>query len=214
MRIRARSLLIIATLACLAAAAPAWAQPDQKFELGGQVSALRLSDFPATNAGLGGRFSYDLARWIAVESEFSWFPHDDVTVRSNSTPELGTSYHRRRAEAFFGPKMGLKTQRFGFFGKVRPGVARLSDQGVECEGDFCALMTLGLPVSLLARPVYRTEFALDVGGVVEFYPSPRTILRFDIGDTLIKHRSQAPPCWGTTCTSNNFSSRFGVGVQF
>jgi len=213
MRIRARSLLIIATLACLAAAAPALAQSDQRFEVGGQVSALRLSDFPATNAGLGGRFSFDLARWIAVESEFSWFPHDDVTVRSNSTPELGTSYLRRRAEAFFGPKMGLKTQRFGFFGKVRPGFAHLSDQGVECEGDVCALMT-GLPISLLARPVYRTEFALDVGGVVEFYPSPRTILRFDMGDTLIKHRSQAPPCWGTTCTSNNFSSRFGVGVRF
>jgi len=214
MRIRVRSLLVVTTLACFVPAGTAFAQSSPKFEVGGQVSALRLSDFPATNAGLGGRFSYDLARWIAVESEFSWFPHDDVTVRSNSTPELGTSYHRRRAEAFFGPKIGLKTQRFGFFGKVRPGFARLSDQGVECEGDVCALMSLSLPVSLLARPEYRTEFALDVGGVVEFYPSPRTILRFDIGDTLIKHRSQAPPCWDGTCTSNNFSSRFGAGVRF
>ena len=213
MRIGVRPLLVAAAFACFIVATPAFAQSSPKFEVGGQLSALRLTDFPATNAGLGGRFSFDLARWIAVESEFSWFPHDDVKVNSG-TPGAGLAYHRRRAEAFFGPKMGIKTQRMGFFGKVRPGFARLSNQGVECDGDVCALMTVGLPSQLLAVPVYRTEFALDLGGVFEFYPSPRTILRFDIGDVMIHHRSEAPPCWGTTCTSNNFSSRFGVGVRF
>ena len=209
MRIRVRPLLVVAIVAVVVPAT-AFAQSSPKFEVGGQVSALRLTDFPATNAGLGGRFSFDLARWIAVESEFTWFPHDDVTVKSSS-PELGTLYHRRRAEAFFGPKMGLKTQRFGLFGKARPGFARLSDQGVECVGDVCALI---LPAQLLARPDYRTEFALDLGGVVEYYPSSRLILRFDIGDVMIRHRSTAPPCWDGSCTSNNFSSRFGVGVRF
>ena len=144
MRIRIRPLLVVAIFVAVVPATAAFAQSSPKFEVGGQVSALRLTDFPATNAGLGGRFSFDLARWIAVESEFTWFPHDDVTVQSSS-PELGTMYRRQRAEAFFGPKMGIKTARFGLFGKARPGFARLSDQGVECVGDVCALI---LPATL------------------------------------------------------------------
>jgi hypothetical protein len=30
-----------------------------------------------------------------------------------------------------------------------------------------------------------TTFAMDVGGVVEFYPSKRIVTRFDLGDTII-----------------------------
>ena len=66
---------------------------------------------------------------------------------------------------------------------------------------------------LLAVPEYRTEFAFDLGGVLEFYPSARTVARIDAGDTMIRHRSSAvPPC--QECTTHNFSSRFGVGVRF
>jgi hypothetical protein len=66
---------------------------------------------------------------------------------------------------------------------------------------------------LLARADYRTEFAMNLGGVLEFYPSPRIVTRLDLGTTLIRHRSFAPPrCDG--CTSSNFSSRVGVGFRF
>ena len=210
MPVRFRSLLIATALISLGSAGSALAQSSApKFEVGGQFSAIHLSDFAATNAGLGGRFSYDPLRWMTLESEFTLFPNDDVTVMG-SVPELGTIYRRRRAEAFFGPKMGVRNQRIGLFGKVRPGFTSLSDQGVDCAGDVCALIS----TRLLAVPEYRTEFALDLGGVLEFYPSPRTILRFDIGDTMVWHRSSAPPCWGESCTSNNFSSRFGFGFRF
>jgi len=30
-----------------------------------------------------------------------------------------------------------------------------------------------------------TTFAMDVGGVVEFYPSKRIVTRFDFGDTIM-----------------------------
>ena len=214
MPVRFRSLTIATALVALGSSSALSAQSSgPKFEVGGQVSAMRLSDFADTNAGLGGRFSYDALRWMSLESEFTLFPKDDVKV-IGSLPELGTMYRRRRAEAFFGPKMGVRNQRFGIFGKVRPGFTSLSHKGVECAGDVCALITTALPVQLLAVPEYRTEFALDLGGVVEFYPSARTILRFDLGDTVIRHRSSAPPCWGDSCTSHNFSSRFGVGFRF
>ena len=210
MPVRFRALIIATALITFGSSALLAQSSGPKFEVGGQVSAMRLSDFAATNAGLGGRFSYDALRWMTLESEFTFFPSDDVDV-IGSIPEAGTTYRRRRAEAFFGPKIGVRNQRLGLFGKVRPGFTSLSHKGVECTGDVCALM---LPAQMFAVPEYRTEFALDLGGVVEFYPSPRTILRFDIGDTLIRHRSSAPPCWGESCTSHNFSSRFGFGFRF
>jgi hypothetical protein len=39
-------------------------------------------------------------------------------------------------------------------------------------------------------------------------------MRFDLADTMIQHRSFAPPCWRSTCTSHNLSSRVGVGLRF
>lgn len=36
------------------------------------------------------------------------------------------------------------------------------------------------------QPVSKTRFAVDLGGVVEWYPSKNTIVRFDAGDTIIR----------------------------
>ena len=94
------------------------------------------------------------------------------------------------------------------FGKVRPGFTRLYDSGLECVGEMCALV-------LLARPDYRAEFALDLGGVLEFYPSVRTVMRFELSDIMIRHGGRfTPPCWGSSCTSHNLSSRAGIGFRF
>jgi hypothetical protein len=92
-------------------------------------------------------------------------------------------------------------------GKLRPGFAHLSDEGLRCVGDPCALV-------LFARPEYRTEFALDFGGILEVYPWARTVARFEFGDTMIRHRSTAPPCPTSSCTSHNLASRLGVGFRF
>ena len=37
--------------------------------------------------------------------------------------------------------------------------------------------------------------------------------RVEFGDTMIRHRSFAPPC-ASGCTSHNLSSRLGIGVRF
>ena len=80
-------------------------------------------------------------------------------------------------------------------------------KGINCLGEVCTRMLF-----LLARPEYRTEFATNLGGVLEFYPSPSIVARVDLGTTLIRHRSFAPPC--DDCTSTNFSSRVGFGFRF
>jgi hypothetical protein len=203
-------LPIVIVLASLAAAGSAFAQPADapRFEVGAQVSALQLSAVDATHAGIGGRFAVNLTPWAAIEAEANYFPTDNISIASSNRQlsDLTVEYHRRRAEAFFGPKIGQRFQRFGVFGKVRPGFAHLSNQGTLCLGVDCARVNL-------INPTYRTSFAVDLGGIVEFYPTSRFVARLDLGDTVIRERSTAPPFGGRE-TSHNFTSRIGFGVRF
>jgi hypothetical protein len=200
-------ILIVVSLSGAGVAA---AQPTpSRLEIGAQASLLHLSDFETTSAGVGGRLSFDVARFAAVEAEANFFPNDDVLLApSTVTPDLRVTYHRRRTDAFVGMKLGARREKVGVFAKVRPGLTHLTDDGgPQCAGSLC-------PLVLLVRPEYRTEFALDWGGVLEFYPSTRLVARFELGDTMIRHRSFAPPCWLEGCTSHNLSSRLGVGFRF
>jgi hypothetical protein len=212
-------VMAIAAAVCLAAA-PAPAQTPAKgqspastqsnvrrLEVGGHFSTLQIGDAGHTNAGLGGRVSYEFLPWLALEGDVSYFPHDrlDIDLGASSLM-LQTQYSRRRLEGFAGPKIGVRGERFGVFGKARPGVTHLIDKGMNCVGELCAL-------ALLARPEYNPEFALDLGGIVEFYATERTVARFDLGTTVIRHRSSfAPPC--RECTTQNFSTSLGMGVKF
>jgi len=187
------------------------AQPAQRFEASAQASLLRLSDFNATNAGVGGRVSFSLTNLVALEGELTFFPRDTIKGTEFSTSFGGyrvVSY-RRRTDALFGVRIGTRGERLGAFLKLRPGVTRLSDKGTECVGPGCAVVLM-----LLARNTYRPEFAFDLGGGVEFYPTSRTVARAELGDTMIHHRSAAPPCAVTQCTTHNLSSRFGIGLRF
>ncbi len=180
-----------------------------RVEVGAQVNVLRLSDSSDTNAGLGGRVTVNVSRWLGVEGEYQYLP-SDVLEDTSMLPGgsvAGIRYERRRSTAVFGVKAGQRWERFGVFGKLRPGFTVLTDRGVDCLGDVCALM-------LLAVPEYRREFALDVGGVVEVYPSSRWLARVDVGSLVIKHRSAAPPCAGGDCTSANLAVSFGAGLRF
>lgn len=193
------------------AAAPALAQSARPaFEVAGQATFLKLNDSKTTNTGIGGRFLWDFSRWVSADVELSYFPKDtfEQTFQSSSLESMRVTYDRRRTHVLAGVKAGYRGDRFGVFGKVRPGFTHLTDEGVGCTGGLCAL-------ALFVRPEYRTEFALDLGGMVEFYPSRRLVARLDLGDEMIRHRSIAvPPCVNGDCTSHNFTSRLGVGLKF
>jgi len=192
---------------CIGLAVPvtAGAQTPSRFQIGGEFATLRIGDPGNVNAGLGGRMSFDLRRWASVEGEFDLFPSDNLEIDGRTLADLRLVHERRRVEAFFGPKIGWRGERFGLFGAVKPGFSHLINRGVDCTGPDC-------PVSLVAVPVYRTEFAMNLGGAFEVYPTTRTVARVDVGDTLIRHRSIAPPC--NDCATHNLSTRFGFGVRF
>ena len=196
----------LAIIVCLAAGNAAAQTAVPRFEGGGHFSTLRIGEAGNTNAGIGGRAGYDFSRWLAVEAETSFFPRDRIDVEMGVAPITTTRWSRRRLEGFFGPKVGVRGERVGAFAKVRPGFVTLTNTGLGCAGDIC-------PLILLPRPEYRTEFALDLGGIFEFYPTPRSIARFDLGTTAIRHRSQGvPPC--RDCTTKNLSTSLGVGFRF
>jgi hypothetical protein len=206
--VRSTAVGLVCSLAIGASAAFAQAVPS-RVEVGGQMHVLRLSESADTNVGLGGRVTVNLAPWLGVEGEYQFLPKDEIDTTSVTADgsTVGLRYERRRSTSLFGVKAGYRGERVGVFAKVRPGFTSLTDRGVECLGDVCALL-------LLAVPDYRPEFALDVGGVVELYPSPRWMARVDVGSLIVKHRSTAPPCPAGECTTSNLATSVGVGMRF
>ena len=197
-------MLALDPVSALAQSAPT------RFEAGGGATVLRLSRNDATTVGISGRFTVDISRWLAVEAETTFFPNDDIFIREQlPSVDLTLGHLRRRTDGFFGVKFGTRASQYGVFGKVRPGFTHLTDQGVTCMGADCARILL--PARL---DRYRTEFALDVGAGFEFFPSRRTVARVDVGDTIIQHRSDAPPCRTDPCTSHNLTTRIGGAVRF
>ena len=63
---------------------------------------------------------------------------------------------------------------------------------------------------------------MDVGGVVEFYPSSRIVTRFDFGDTIIRYGEYRRESFVASVpflsrppeTKHNFQFSAGVGFRF
>jgi hypothetical protein len=63
---------------------------------------------------------------------------------------------------------------------------------------------------------------MDVGGVLEFYPTKRILTRFDVGDTMIRYPSRDNPSSFTTSPPprlpselrHNLQVTAGIGFRF
>jgi hypothetical protein len=85
-----------------------------------------------------------------------------------------------KVSALFGTKAGFRRDRFGVFGKSRFGLWHWT-------GSY---------------------FAIDAGGVLEYYPSSHTAVRIDVGDTIIFYG-------GTQLgTVHNFQPGVGFSYRF
>jgi hypothetical protein len=214
-------LLFATSLLFLFASRNAQAQADEppRFEVGAQFSSLSINNGfeTRTEPGFGGRFTYNLTDNFALEAEGNFFPHND---RSNAFRTGG-----RAAEGLFGVKIGKRYKKFGFFGKARPGFISFS-QGLT---EFTVVGQTGNPFSDIAVRVKRlTHFALDIGGVLEFYPTRHLVTRFDAGDTIIRQgQTTITTISGTSGgtfvplpltfpadTTHNFQFSAGVGFRF
>jgi hypothetical protein len=209
---------------------------DEKFEVGGQFSVLRVprrsinvTTFPCivapcptttvttqnsvANYGFGGRFGYRLSKYLTLEAEGNFFPRDSVLDDG------------KKVQGFFGVKAGKRFEKFGVFAKARPGFARYSRGVYQTVGACIAVFPS--PIGCF-QPVARTNFAIDLGGVFEYYPTKRTIIRFDAGDTIVRLPArnvaafQASPATvfslvvvpATAETRHQFQGSVGFGFRF
>ena len=82
-------------------------------------------------------------------------------------------------QGFVGFKAGKRWNRFGAFGKFRPGLNSYS-------GAIKGITSTNPLTFQLGR---RTDPSFDLGGIFEFYVSRRILLRYDLGDTIIHYNS-------------------------
>jgi len=180
-----------AALLLMAPAQNAQAQSETpKVEIGAHYTHLRLPDFNTGDHGVGLRLSLNVTDSFGIESEFSSF----LRGRDNLAAPTGFSIGSERTLALFGVKYGMRSEWAGIFGKIRPGFMRFSGGA-------------GVPPIIPPISDAKTEFALDIGGVFEFYPSRRVAFRFDIGDTIIRFG-------GLGFTSHNLQITTGVALRF
>lgn len=225
-------LLVTLALALSAAAGEAMAQDDDgpdvdehPFEVGAQLTFIsldlpeRVAETPGgvfrspgerfTTAGYGARFGYNVNRHVALEGEFNYLP------RRN----LNEVFQSRRTQMLAGVRAGRRWEKAGLFAKARPGAMRFDNYGVRGPCIF-------VPGATECLGGERAFFAADVGGVAEFYPTARTILRLDAGDTIIRFRDSGPVTFrpagtfpGSSVftrreTTHNFQLTFGFGFRF
>ncbi len=153
---------------------PALAQStSDRFELGVQVSSATSSQFDATDVGLGGRFAWHPAEPIGIESEIDLYPADFPDQRA---------FSRGRVEGLFGVTVGPRFGRLRPFARLRSGFLNIR----EAPQPFPCILIFPPPLSC-ALASGRTLVAFDIGGGVELFATPRTFVRIDAGDRILKY---------------------------
>ena len=198
------ALAITMLLAPAAARAQTDAAPDvdeHRAEVGFLYTGVKLEGFGETINGLGGRFGYNFNKNFALDTEFSFFPET----------HLGNRQFGQKTQAFAGVRAGARSRHVGVFAKARPGVMFIGEitSGFNCTGTS---------FGQTCRPSHN-NFALDVGGVLELYPSARTIVRLDAGDTIVRIRNATLGLLtggptATSDTTHNFQFSVGFGYRF
>lgn len=174
---------------------------EQRWEVAGLFATQsRQSDATSdvvTQPGLGGRVTYDLFPLLSLEASMTFFVRSEINI---SQLEGG-----RSIQTLFGVKSGVRHEKLGYFLRLRPGFQT-----------FTSTISSIDPTTLALSTSSKTHPVLDFGGGVEFYPSRRTLLRFDAGDTVLFLGSASFPFGTQTATDNagtrntfQFSTSFG-----
>ncbi len=168
-----RTLFFAALTSIVAATSFAQSSGDRKLEVSGQLAVNDLAELETTDLGFGGRLGFRATPLFTFEGELNLFPSDipdEVPVTSS------------RLEGLFGIKIGPRFDRFSVFGKVRPGFVRFG----EAPEPIACILIFPPPLSCQLA-AGETVLAVDLGGGVEFYPSERSLVRFDVSDLMLKY---------------------------
>jgi hypothetical protein len=186
-----RFLIAILTVLLWQSQAQSQATETPKFEVAAEFTTLARDSFGGrTDPGFGARFTYNLNRVVSLETAGYFFPQKCFSCNNNGNV----------TEVVGGVKIGKRFEHWGIFGKARPGVVSFS----RGKGTFIPNPgTPWFPFEFI--PQRLNNFAADVGGVAEFYPSKRVVVRFDLGDTIIHFGKRQVQGFVFEPTTNTFT---------
>ena len=134
---------------------------------GVHYSAL-VNDYPReTWSGIGGFLTYTPGL-LGLDLSSTVFVPGDVGGRA--------------WQLLAGPRVGGIQRSVGLYGRVRPGFIHFSERFFKPE--IVCIAIFPTPEACLAD---ATNVALDLGFTIEAFPSPRAVLRLDIGDTMTRY---------------------------
>lgn len=171
----------------------------QELQAGVSYTLLSLSYPDQIPNGFGGWVSWDLvdasadpSLTVGLDAALNVFPEDH--------PIIG-----RQVQLVGGVRGGLRTNRLRALGRIRPGVVTFSERFIA--PDTVCIAIVPTPEECL---VDERNFAVDAGVTLEWLTSERLVLRFDLGDTLIRFNREARDASWT----NNLQFAAGAGWRF
>jgi hypothetical protein len=174
-------VLTLTIAALFASSAPALAQAhDRNVEIGGHITALRLSEFDVTDAGVGVSAAWRVSPVVALDGAFTWFPGNNggVGVRLD---------RQERVMGLAGVRSAVGRGAIEVSGRARAGFFRFS----SIDGAACVAITIvPLPLDCQIATGY-TAFATDLGGGVGIDIAGRGQLRVEAGDLIVRYGQEA-----------------------
>ena len=195
---------MLVSLLMFAACFTATAQSDfTRVEFGGEFSTIRQNDAQTGSGknfpGFGGRFDWNFNRRLAFETEVDFFPEQSEVVSFRRGGQTLQAVLGLRAKV-------LQTRRLSVFGLVRPGLLHFTDVLSYSPG-------AGQPTQKLGA----TYFEVNLGGGIEYYVSPRWVLRADIAGNPYRVSQQTRNVAGVTLSypgSVEDTTRLSFGVAY
>jgi hypothetical protein len=142
---------------------------EPKVDIVGQYTLLRSQRFSGNSnkwqPGGGGVFAYHILKSVSLEAAVFGYGKGPV-IFAGEAQDLP----RPELQGLFGVKVGVKREKYGAFGKLRPGFTRLA-AAQNCDGDSFTS----------CRNEHKKAFTIDYGGVFEVYPVRRIVVRVDVG---------------------------------
>lgn len=176
---RALGALLLLWLTFTLTAAPAQAQTAAgSFEIGPNLSILRLSELDTTDVGVGVDASWHLLPRLTIDGTLAWFPGggDDRALSD-----------QRRLLGLIGVRSGITRGGVDFYGRGRVGFLNFADVGpIPCIQIFPPPLTCQLANGY-------TAFAIDFGGgaIVPIDSAGKWRVRVDVGDLVVRYDQHA-----------------------
>lgn len=195
-RARFRALGLVAISILLVCASTTQAQEKTpKYEVGIHYAALNVTEKSDKDSGVGVRFTYNVNDYLGLEAETTQFQQTREGGGNNET------------QALFGGRVGWRNKRYGVFAKVRPGLTRF--------------YLLGTTPGPNVFEQGHNRFAVDVGGVFEYYLHRHAAIRVDVGDTMVRfkpgdffYQRLDEPMFVQRKLSHNFQLNVGFALRF